>query len=75
VTATSKLDVKGLNCPMPIVQVKKTIKGLAPGDTLEVETTDPGSITDFPAFCRSTGNTLLESEEVDGFFRFIIQKA
>jgi tRNA 2-thiouridine synthesizing protein A len=74
--ATATLDAKGLNCPYPIVKAKKGIKALQSGETLEVLSTDPGSVRDFEAFCRSTGNALLESDESsDGVFRFVIEKA
>jgi len=72
--AAHDLDVKGLNCPLPIMQVKKTMKSLDLGDTLEVLATDPGSVKDFESFCRATGNELLESEEVDHVYRFLLKK-
>lgn len=73
--ATATLDTKGLNCPIPILKVKKRIKDLQTGDTLEVLSTDPGSVRDFEAFCRATGNPLLESGEETGVFRFVIEKS
>jgi len=73
--ATSLLDVKGLNCPSPIIQAKKAMNSLDPGDTLEVLSTDSGSVKDFNTFCRATGSVLLESGEDDGIYRFLIQKA
>ena len=72
--AAQTLDVKGLNCPMPVLKTKKAMKALGNGDTLEVESTDPGSVADLEAFCRATGNEVLESVEVDGVFRFLLQK-
>jgi len=72
--ATQTLDAKGLNCPMPILNAKKAIKKLNAGDTLEILATDPGSVKDFESFCTATGNSLLESEEADGVFRFVLQK-
>lgn len=68
------LDVKGLNCPLPILKAKKALNLMAPGKTLEVLATDPGSVADFEAFCRSTGNELLASEENSDVFRFVIRK-
>lgn len=69
------LDAKGLNCPLPVLKAKKSIKGLVAGQTLEVLSTDPGSVRDFDSFCRATGNELLESDEIDGnVFRFVIKK-
>lgn len=73
--ATQTLDTKGMNCPIPIVKAKKAITGLQAGDTLEVLATDPGAVKDFEAFCRSTGNKLVEWNEDGGVFRFILQKA
>jgi len=71
--ADMTLDTKGLNCPLPILKTKKVIKDLPPGATLEVLATDPGSLADFQAFCKTTGNVLLEQEESGGVFRFLIQ--
>ena len=68
------LDTKGMNCPLPILKTRKVIKGLAVGDTLQVLSTDPGSVRDFEAFCRSTGNELVESGEENGTFVFLIKK-
>jgi tRNA 2-thiouridine synthesizing protein A len=70
--ATETVDAKGLNCPMPVLRAKKAIKGLSPGDTLEVLATDPGAVGDFEAFSRATRNELTESSESDGVFRFLI---
>lgn len=72
--ATQTLDAKGLNCPLPILKAKKAIAGLNPGDTLEVLSTDPGSVKDFEAFTRTTGNTLLETHNSDGVYRYVIKK-
>ena len=71
---TAMLDTKGMNCPLPILKTRKVIKGLAVGDTLQVLSTDPGSVRDFEAFCRSTGNELVESGEENGTFVFLINK-
>lgn len=72
--ATETLDTKGLNCPIPILKAKKSMKSLKAGETLEVLSTDPGSVRDFESFCRATGNPLLESDETEGVFRFVIEK-
>ncbi len=71
---TTTLDTKGMNCPLPILKAKKAIKELADGETLQVLSTDPGSVKDFEAFCRSTGNSLLDSSEADGVFTYMIKK-
>ena len=74
--ATKTLDAKGLNRPLPVLKAKKSIKGLETGDTLEVLSTDPGSVSDFDSFCKATGDQLLEqAKESDGVFRFLIQKS
>ena len=71
--ATQTLDTKGLNCPLPILKAKKALSGLSTGDTLKVLATDPGAVKDFEAFCRQTGNELLESVESGGGFTFLIK--
>jgi tRNA 2-thiouridine synthesizing protein A len=74
VMATETLDAKGLNCPMPIMKAKKAMKALSAGDTLAIEATDPGAVKDFEAFCRATGNELVESGEQGGVFHFLLRK-
>lgn len=70
-----ELDARGLNCPLPILRAKKAINGLASGQVLHIIATDPGSVKDFEAFAKQTGNTLLESFEQGGEFHFLIKKA
>ena len=72
--ADKTLDVKGLNCPIPIMKVKKAINEVPKGGTLEVLGTDPGSVADFEAFCKSTGNELIEHSEEGGVYRFLIRR-
>ena len=72
--ADHTLDAKGLNCPLPILKARKALKGVAAGETLEILSTDPGSVADFEAFCRQTGNQLLESSNDDSVFRFLIKR-
>ena len=72
--ADQTLDAKGLNCPLPILKAKKALKDVPTDGTLEVLSTDPGSMADFEAFCRTTGNELLESGEEDKVYRFLIKK-
>lgn len=74
VTITTTLDLKGLSCPLPIVKTAKAMKGLSSGDVVEVFATDPGSTQDFRAWCRSTGNALLEETTENGTFRYVIKK-
>ena len=70
-----ELDASGLNCPLPILRAKKALGTLSSGQVLRVVATDPGSVKDFEAFAKQTGNTLLESGEEGGKFVFRIQKA
>lgn len=71
---TKELDASGLNCPMPILRAKKALKELSPGDVLRVIATDPGSVKDFEAFAKQTGNELLESVEEGGSFFYRLKK-
>ncbi len=72
--ADQLLDAKGLNCPLPILKAKKALKSVPDGGTLEILATDPGSVADFQAFCRTTGNELVEHDEEGGVYRFILRK-
>jgi tRNA 2-thiouridine synthesizing protein A len=71
---TKELDVKGLNCPLPILRAKKALADMESGQVLRIVATDPGSVKDFAAFCRQTGNPLLGSEETASTFTFTISK-
>ena len=71
--ADQTLDAKGLNCPLPILKARKALKTVPAGGTLEILATDPGSVADFEAFCRQTGNELVEHSENDDIFRFLIK--
>ncbi len=73
--ADQVLDAKGLNCPLPILKAKKALKSLEGGNTLEILSTDPGSVADFAAFCRTTGNELVEQNEEGGIYTYLIRKA
>ena len=72
--ANQMLDAKGLNCPLPILKAKKALKDVLAGETLEVLATDPGSVADFQAFCRATGNELVESTQEGDVYRFVIKR-
>jgi tRNA 2-thiouridine synthesizing protein A len=69
------VDAKGLSCPMPIVKTAQAVKTVPAGELIEVLATDPGSVKDFAAWTRSTGNTILEQTEADGVYRFVIKRA
>ena len=58
--AQKEIDTRGLNCPLPILKAKKALAELQTGDVLKVLATDPGSVRDFQAFARQTGNELVE---------------
>jgi tRNA 2-thiouridine synthesizing protein A len=68
------LDARGLNCPLPILKAKKALKDVPPGGTLEILATDPGAVADFQAFCRTTGNELVEHSEEGRVYRFLLRK-
>jgi len=70
-----RLDARGLACPMPIVKTAQMMKTMASGETLEVISTDAGSIKDFAAWSRTTGNPLLESSSDAAVYRFVLRKA
>ena len=68
------LDARGLNCPLPILRTKKTLNEMQSGEILRILATDPGSVRDFQAFSRQTGNDLLDHAASDGEFRFYLRK-
>jgi tRNA 2-thiouridine synthesizing protein A len=67
------LDTKGLNCPLPVLKLKKAMKQVPPGGILQVLATDPGAVADFEAFCRQTGNQLLDAKTEGDVFVFLIR--
>ncbi len=71
---TEVYDLRGLNCPLPVLRARKRLSGLAPGARLWVETTDPLAVIDVPAFCTESGHSLVESETFDGGHRFLIER-
>ena len=73
-TTTTVLDARGLKCPMPIVRTAQQIKTVASGELLEVLATDPGSVADFAAWSRSTGNVLIENSIEDGVYHFVLRR-
>ena len=68
------LDLSGLACPMPVVKVSKGIKEIEVGQVLEATTTDPGSLTDFPAWARTSGNEILKTNQDGDTIKFYIQR-
>ena len=73
-TFDRELDARGLNCPLPILRTKKALNEMKTGNVLKVLATDPAAVKDFLAFSKQTGNALLEHDEVDGIFRFYVQR-
>jgi len=69
-----ELDARGLNCPLPILRAKKSIQALNTGQVLHIIATDPGSVKDFEAFCKQTGNELLAATQESGEYLFDIRK-
>lgn len=70
-----ELDTRGLNCPLPILRARKTMNELSSGEVLKITATDPGSVKDIEAFCRQTGNELLDSSQEEDAFVFLLKKA
>jgi len=68
------LDARGLNCPLPILRAKKALAELASGQILRIVATDPGSVKDFEAFSKQTGNQLLSQSEANKEFTFFLKK-
>jgi tRNA 2-thiouridine synthesizing protein A len=69
-----ELDARGLNCPLPILRAKKALAEIPSGQVLKILSTDPGSVKDFAAFAKQTGNELLSTAEAGGDFTFFMKK-
>ena len=74
ITATRSLDCSGLLCPLPVYKASIALKALAPGETLELLCTDPGSLEDIPALARQGGHELLATAEGHGTQTFWLEK-
>ncbi|HXX57924.1 MAG TPA: sulfurtransferase TusA family protein [Thermodesulfovibrionales bacterium] len=72
--ANVSIDLKGLNCPMPVLKTKKALDSMQPGQVLFVEATDKGSKADIQAMLKRTGNELLEMDEKENILTFFIKK-
>jgi len=72
--ADLEVDARGLNCPLPILRAKKGINTLDSGQVLKIVATDPGSVKDLEAFCKQTGNEMLDSSQQNGEYHFNIRK-
>ena len=73
-TFDRELDVKGLNCPLPILRTKKALSEMDSGQVLRVLATDPGAVKDFEAFAKQTGNQLLSNAETNQVFEFYFKR-
>ncbi len=69
-----ELDARGLNCPLPILRAKKSLTELQSGQVLKIIATDPGSVKDFAAFAKQTGNELLSQSEANKEYTFLMKK-
>ncbi|MFC5512124.1 sulfurtransferase TusA family protein [Massilia jejuensis] len=68
------LDARGLNCPLPILKAKKALADMATGEVLRITATDTGSVRDFQAFAKQTGNALLSHTQANGEFVFLMRR-
>jgi tRNA 2-thiouridine synthesizing protein A len=71
---TKDLDARGLNCPLPILKTKKALAEMTTGQILRVTATDPGSVRDFQAFAKQTGNELVQQSVEDEVFTFFMKR-
>ncbi|TAG25641.1 MAG: sulfurtransferase TusA family protein [Burkholderiales bacterium] len=69
-----ELDTRGLNCPLPILKAKKALGELASGQMLKIVATDPGSVRDFQAFAKQTGNELIEQQTLGADFIHVMRR-
>jgi tRNA 2-thiouridine synthesizing protein A len=74
IKVTKVLDLKGLACPMPVVKVSKGIKEVGIGEIVEALTTDPGSLTDFPAWAKTSGNEIVKTDQQEKVIKFYIKR-
>jgi TusA-related sulfurtransferase len=71
---SKEVDARGLNCPLPILKAKKALAEMASGDLLRITCTDPGSVRDFEAFARQTGNELVEQVTAGADFMHVLRR-
>ena len=74
INVVKTMDLKGLACPMPVVKVSKGIKEIEIGQVLKAVTTDPGSLTDFPAWAKTSGNEIVKTEQEEEEINFYIER-
>jgi TusA-related sulfurtransferase len=73
-TVDTEIDTRGLNCPLPILKAKRALTGMQSGQVLKVVATDAGSVRDFQAFAKQTGNTLIEQQTLDAEFVHVMRR-
>ncbi|MEP9399227.1 sulfurtransferase TusA family protein [Mesorhizobium sp. KR2-14] len=73
-SAADVYDLKGLNCPLPVLKARKRLAAMAPGSLLWLETTDPLAVIDIPAFCTESGHRLVEAQAQPGGHRFLVER-
>ncbi|RWK41705.1 sulfurtransferase TusA family protein [Mesorhizobium sp.] len=73
-TSPAVYDLKGLNCPLPVLKAKKRLATMQPGSRLWLETTDPLAVIDIPAFCAESGHRLIETAAISGGHRFLVER-
>ena len=74
IQAAKVFNLQGLACPMPVVKVSKGIKEVEIGEVIEAQTTDPGSLTDFPAWAKTSGNEIVKTQQDDKLITFFIKR-
>ena len=74
ISVSRVLDLKGLPCPMPVVRISQEIGSVKVGEVIEVHTTDPGSLSDFPAWAKTTGNEVLETEQGQDEIKIFVKR-
>lgn len=74
INADKVLDLKGLACPMPVVKMSKSIKEVEVGQIVEAHTTDPGSLTDFPAWAKTSGNEIIKTDQDGDVIKFFVKR-
>jgi tRNA 2-thiouridine synthesizing protein A len=74
IDAQKEVDARGLNCPLPILKAKKALADMLTGELLKVVATDPGSMRDFQAFARQTGNELVEQQALGDEFVHLLRR-
>lgn len=73
-TGATVLDLRGLNCPLPVLKARKAMQRIAPGDRLLLETTDPMTAVDVPHYCNEAGHRLLGQDRVGDVMRYLLEK-